>query len=51
MLIRAHTKLEKISLKGQRQAYGSDTRVDEQLDQCFCQPLELLLIIAAALCL
>ena len=51
VLNRACTKLKKTSLQGQSKAYGSDTSVDEQLDRCFCLPLELLSIVAAALCL
>ena len=40
-------KLVKTSLQGQRKAYGSDARVNDQLDRCFCLPLELLSIVAA----
>ena len=51
VLNHAHPKLVKTDQQGQSKAYGSDARVDKQLDRCFCLPLELLSIVAAALCL
>ena len=43
------TKLEKTNLQGQSKAYSSNTRIDEQIDRCFCLPLELLSVVPAAL--
>ena len=37
------------NLKYQSKAYGSDAGVDDELDQCFYLPLEVLSIFAAAL--
>ena len=47
-LNRVWTKLVKTSLEGQSKVYGSNARVNDQLDWCFCPPLELLSIVAAA---